>query len=124
MFAAFAVTKSQYITQYSDHNTTIFFFFINLIYNHTDQTLLIRIKFQGILNPFLYNNRIKRTCDIICNSHFICFTHSINRSFGRNHNNRSFINPMELVHPFQNFKAVHLRHINIQQHQVDFRIFF
>ena len=36
---------------------------------------------QGILNSFLYNHRIKRSDDIIRDSHVICFTHRINRFF-------------------------------------------
>ena len=124
VLTAFAVAKSQYITQNSDHNIVVFFFFINLVYNHIYQTLLVRIKCQCILDSFLYDNRVKRPCNIIGNTHLIGFTHSINRFFRGDHNNWSFIDPLETVHPFQDSKTIHLWHVDIQQHQVNLRIFF
>lgn len=66
--------------------------------------LLIHIEVQGILNSFLYNHRIKRSCDIICDSQFICLTHSINSIFRRYHDYRSFSNTLASFHYFKTSK--------------------
>ena len=122
VISALTVAGSQYITQNPDHDVIIFFFFVNLIINNINQMLLIRIKSQCILNSFLYNHRIKWSCDIICDSHLICFTHRINRFFRRNHDYRSFFQTLTSFHYCQNFKTIHLWHINIQKHQINFQI--
>ena len=122
MFAALTVTGSQYITQDPDHNIIIFFFFVNLINNYIDQTFLGYIKIQCILHSFFYNNSVKRPCNIICNSHFICFAHHSNRFFRRDHNYRCFIDTLTFVHHFQNFKTIHLWHMDIQKYQIDSRM--
>ena len=75
--------------------------------------LLLHIESQGILNSFLYNHRIKRSCDIIRDSQFICFTHRINSIFRRYHDHRSFFYTLASFHYFQNFKTIHLWHIDI-----------
>ena len=78
-----------------------------------DLMLLVHIEAQGILNSFLYNHRIKRSCDIICDSQLICLTHSINSIFRRYHDYRSFSNTLASFHYFQDFKTIHLWHIDI-----------
>ena len=113
VLSTLAVTGSQYITHNPDHDIIIFFFFVNLIINHIYQMLLVHIEAQGILNSFLYNHRIKRSCDIVCDSQLICLTHSINSIFRRYHDHRSFSNTLASFHYFQDFKTIHLWHIDI-----------
>ena len=117
--AAFSISEFHDMAQNIDHHIVILFLLINLVRYHVNQTLLFGIKHERIFHPLLNHKRIKGTADIVCNSHFIRTLHIRGGAFRRNHDHRDIGNHMIFIHHSQYLKAVHQRHHDIQQEQVN-----
>ena len=111
------ITKLNNLAQYPDHDLIVLLFLINLVCYKSDQTTLLRIQFDCIEDAPENNLGIKRSADIIRNAHIVGLLNVGRCIITGYHNNRNIFNPVITVHLDQDFKAIHHRHIDIQQNK-------
>ena len=117
MEPALTITELNNLAQYPDHDLIVLLFLINLVCYKSDQTTLLRIQFDCIDDTSENNLGIKRSADIIRNAHIVCLLNVGRRIITGYHNNRNIFNPVITVYLDQDFKAIHHRHIDIQQNK-------
>ena len=76
---------------------------------------LLGIELDGVEHALVYNLRVEGTSDIVSNSEFVGLLNELGGIFTGNHDNRNILNPLLFIHNGKNFKAVHLRHIDVEQ---------
>ena len=102
-----------------DHQVVCLFSFENLFLYHPDKLFLTRIKFKHILNAMVDRYGFERSCYIIARSEFIRCPDTVGIIVCRNDDNRNLIKPVPVVHDLQHTEAVHIRHIDVKQHDAD-----
>ena len=93
--------------------------YVDLMLDQTDEMSLIGIDQQCIFHSALHDHGVKRAADIVRDAELICSGYGLCSVVGRDDDDGDLVCPAALMHDAQHLKAVHLRHIEIQQHKVD-----
>ena len=115
--AAFPIPEFHDMAQDRNHKAGILLFLKHLVRDHLDELPLLCVKHDGIDHPSLYNQRIKRTADIVRNAQLISPLYIGRHALCGNHDHRHIFDPLLLIHDRQDFESVHLRHHNVQKDQ-------
>ena len=124
MVAALTVAELHHMTENSHHQVAVFLFFPDLVGNQIHQPLLVGIELQGIFHAVAHDKGVEGAADIVRNAHGVCLLNGLTGLIGRDHDDRDLVDPPEAVHLLQHLKAVHLRHIDVQQHQIHRQLLF
>ena len=62
------------------------------------------------------------TADVVGNAETVAALNGLAVVGGGDHDDRNLVDPAELVHVLEHGKAVDLRHIDVEQHQIDVHI--
>ena len=118
MVGALAVPELHNVAEDADHQVVVFLFFIDLVLDDPHQPLLLGVQGQGVLDPAADDIGIEGPVDKVGGPQIVGAGHKGVVLGGGEHNDGDLVDPVEPLHGLQNLKAVHLRHGDVQQHQV------
>ena len=124
MVAALMVAELHHMAENSHHQVAVFLFFPDLVGHQMHQPLLVGIELQGIFHAAAHNKGVEGAADIVRNAHGVCLLNGLTSLIGGDHDDRDLVDPPEAVHLLQHLKAVHLQHIDVQQHQIHRQLLF
>ena len=122
MQAALAVAELDDMTEDADHDMAVLLVLIDLVGDHAHQPLLVGVEPERVFDAALDDVRVERTADVVGNAETVAALNGLAVVGGGDHDDRNLVDPAELVHVLEHGEAVHLRHIDVEQHQIDVHI--
>ena len=122
MLSALAVAELDDVAEDADHDIIVPLVAVDLVGDHAHQPLLVGVERERVLDAALNDERVEGTADVVGNAETVAAPDGLAVVVGGDHDDRDLVDPAELVHVLEHGKAVHLRHIDVEQHQVDVQI--
>ena len=122
VLSALAVAELDDVAEDADHDIIIPLIAVDLVGDHAHQPLLVGVERERVLDAALNDERVEGTADVVGNAETVAAPDGLAVVVGGDHDDRDLVDPAELVHALEHGKAVHLRHIDVEQHQVDVQI--
>ena len=122
VLSALAVAELDDVAEDADHDIIIPLVAVDLVGDHAHQPLLGGVERERVLDAALNDERVEGTADVVGNAETVAAPDGFAVVVGGDHDDRDLVDPAELVHVLEHGKAVHLRHIDVEQHQVDVQI--
>ena len=122
VLGALAVAELDDVAENADHDIAVPLVAVDLVGDHAHQPLLVGVEPERVLDAALDDVRVERTADVVGNAETVAALNGLAVVGGGDHDDRNLVDPAELVHVLEHGKAVHLRHIDVEQHQIDVHI--
>ena len=122
VLGALAVAELDDVAEDADHDIAVPLVAVDLVGDHAHQPLLVGVEPERVLDAALDDVRVERTADVVGNAETVAALNGLAVVGGGDHDDRNLVDPAELVHVLEHGKAVHLRHIDVEQHQIDVHI--
>lgn len=122
VLGALAVAELDDVAENADHDIAVPLIAVDLVGDHAHQPLLVGVEPERVLDAALDDVRVERTADVVGNAETVAALDGLAVVGGGDHDDRNLVDPAELVHVLEHGKAVHLRHIDVEQHQIDVHI--
>ena len=122
VLGALAVAELDDVAEDADHDIVVPLVAVDLVGDHAHQPLLVGVERERVLDAALDDERVEGTADVVGNAETVAALDGLVVVGGGDHDDRDLVDPAELVHVLEHGKAVHLRHIDVEQHQVDVHI--
>ena len=123
MVTTLVVSDLDDVTEDAHHEGVVLLFLRDLVGYETHQALLIDVEIQRILYAPTHDVDIERTRDVVGDAERIGVLHRLHRLLRGDHDHRDLLNPVVAVHLLEHLEAVHLRHIDVEQYQIDGDVF-
>ena len=122
VLAALAVAELDDVAEDVDHQGVLPLFFIDLVGDHAHQLFLLGVEQGGVDHPAVDQQGVEGAGDEVGDAQVVGPLDMGGRGLGGDHDDRDILNPVVPVHDGQHLKAVHLRHDDVQQKQVDLHV--
>jgi len=122
VLGALAVAELDDVAEDADHDIVVPLVAVDLVGDHAHQPLLVGVERERVLDAALDDERVEGTADVVGNAETVAALDGLVVVGGGDHDDRDLVDPAELVHVLEHGEAVHLRHIDVEQHQVDVHI--
>ena len=119
MRAGLAVAELHDLAQHAYQHIGVLFAGADLVGHHLHQPPLLGIQLDGVDHPAVDDLGVKGAADVIACAQLIRLADGFFRVVAGDHDHRHILDGVVGVHGAQHLKAVHDRHIDIQQHQRD-----
>ena len=119
MRAGLAVAELHDLAQHAHQHIGVLFAGADLVGHHLHQPPLLGVQLDGVDHPAVDDLGVKGAADVIACAQFVGLADDFFRVIAGDHDHRHILDGVVGVHGAQHLKAVHDRHIDIQQHQRD-----
>ena len=123
MVAALVVSDLDDVTEDTHHQGVVLLFFCDLVRHETHEALLIHVQIQRILHAPTHDVDIERPRDVVGDAERIGVLHRLHGLLRGDHDDRNLLDPVVAVHLLEHLEAVHLRHVDVEQNQIDGHVF-
>ena len=121
MLAALAVAEFHNMAEDVDHKGALPLPLVDLVGHHAHQLFLLGVQQGGVDHPPVDDQGVERPGDKIGDAQVVSPLDMGGGGFGGNHDDGNILNGVIPVHDGEHLEAVHLRHDDVQQDQVDLR---
>ena len=121
--AALAIAELDNMAEDGNHQRVGFFVFVDLVGHQLHQALLLAVQHQGVDHTAAHHRHIKGAADIVGRAQIVGALYERGGVFGRDHDDRQFVDPVILIHGSQHIEAVFYRHHDVQQQQINAAVF-
>ena len=119
MRAGLAVAELHDLAQHAHQHIGVLFAGADLVGHHLHQPPLLGVQLDGVGHPAVDDLGVKGAVHIVAGAQLVGFADGFLRVVAGDHDHRHILDGMVGVHGAQHLKAVHDRHVDIQQHQRD-----
>ena len=123
MRAGLAVAELHDLAQHAHQHIGVLFPCADLVGHHLHQPPLLGVQLDGVGHPAIDDLGIKGAVHIVTGAQLIRFADGFLRVVAGDHDHWHILDGMVGVHGAQHLKAIHDRHVDIQQHQRDLPCF-
>ena len=119
MRAGLAVAELHDLAQHAHQHIGVLFAGADLVGDHLHQPPLLGVQLDGVGHPAVDDLGVKGAVDVVTCAQLVGFADGFLRVVAGDHDHRHILDGVVGVHGAQHLKAVHDRHVDIQQHQRD-----
>ena len=119
VLAALAVAELDDVAEDVDHQGILALFLVDLVGHHAHQLFLLGVEQGGVDHPAVDQQGVEGTGDKVRHPQLVGPLDVRGRGLGGDHDDRNVLDPVVPVHDGEHLEAVHLRHDDVQQEQVD-----